>query len=333
MRRQIGIGLALTAASLALSLVLLEVVLRVGVLRAESFRSTRLETISRTNMKIPDLREPRNAIEPKGEAFRIVVVGDSFAWGDGVYTEDAFPFRLESQINQLSMSRDFEVINWSHPGWSTIHQMRSLIKEFDRLSPDLLVLSFVLNDPEPAQSRVREENWQTLETRIPEAGLSGFFFRHSRIFGLLSTGLENRRLRRAMNTYYHELFEGQTWEDCQWALRRIRTTAYERDIPMALVVFPLFQGQMDNTYPYLDLHAKVRATGDTLGIPVLDLFDTYRGVDGRRLATIPFTDAHPSELAHRLAAGAILEFLIEKSLVPPPSGPLGELPTEAEETS
>ena len=316
MRRQLGIGLALTVASLVLSLMLLEVVLRVGVLQTESFRATRLETISGSNMKIPDLREPRNTVEPKGEAFRIVVVGDSFAWGDGVHTEDAFPFRLERQINQLSISRDFEVINWSHPGWSTIHQMRSLIKELDRLSPNLLVLSFVLNDPEPVRSRARERNWQTLGTRTPEAGLSGFLFRHSRIFGLLSTGLENRRLRRAMNNYYHDLFEGQTWEDCLWALRRIRTASYERDIPIALVVFPLFQGQMDNTYPYLDLHEKVKATEETFGVPVLDLFDAYQGVDGRRLATVPFTDAHPSELAHRLAADAILEFLIEKGLVP-----------------
>jgi len=193
--------------------------------------------------------------------------------------------------------------------------MRSLIKVLDRLSPDLLVLSFVLNDPEPAQRRAREDNWQALETRVPERGLSGFLFRHSRIFGLLSNGLENRRLRRAMNTYYHELFEGQTWVDCRWALRKIRTASVDRGIPIALVVFPLFQGQMDSTYPYFDLHARVRAMEETLGIPVLDLFDTYRGVDGRRLAVVPFTDAHPNELAHRLAADAIAEFLIEEGLI------------------
>jgi hypothetical protein len=230
------------------------------------------------------------------------------------------------------MSRAFEVINWSHPGWSTIHETRSLTNELDRLSPDLLVLSFVLNDPEPAQRGPREENWGPLETRVPETGPSRFLFRHSRIFGLLWTGLENRRLRRELDAYYHKLFEGQTWIDCRWALRRIRAASYERGIPMVLVVFPLFQGQMDSTYPYLDLHARVRAMEDTLGVPVLDLFETYRGVDGRRLAVVPFTDAHPSELAHRLAADAILEFLLEKGLVPlqsePADEPLAGTPTD-----
>jgi hypothetical protein len=66
----------------------------------------------------------------------------------------------------------------------------------------------------------------------------------------------------------------------------------------------------------------LRDTGESLGVPVLDLLETYWGVDGRRLAVIPFTDAHPSELAHRIASDTILEFLIEKDLLPPLDGPV-----------
>ncbi|MEJ2085517.1 MAG: SGNH/GDSL hydrolase family protein [Acidobacteriota bacterium] len=316
MRRHTGIGVLITIVSLVVSLGLLEMVLRLGALRTERFRSTNVVTIPDSNMKQPDLRPPQTSVPPKGEAFRILSVGDSFAWGFGVHAEDAFPVRLERQINQRSQSTSYEVVNWSHPGWSTIHELRSLTKTLDMLSPDLLLLSFVLNDPESAKKRVREITWEPVVPRQPAPGLSQFLYYRSRIYQMLWTGLENRRLRRALNTYYHDLFEGESWENCLWALRKIRAISAQRKIPMSVVIFPLFQGQMDDTYPYLDLHEKIRAAVNKLDVPVLDLFETYRGVDGRRLAVVPFTDAHPSELAHRLAADAILDFLVENSLVP-----------------
>ena len=112
MIRQFAIGLAISIASLSLCLVGIEVVLRLPALQVEAPRSTRLDTVSTTPMKVPDLRQPRDRIDPKGEAFRIVVVGDSFSWGDGVHSEDAFPFRLENQLNLQMDENLFEVVNW-----------------------------------------------------------------------------------------------------------------------------------------------------------------------------------------------------------------------------
>jgi YD repeat-containing protein len=84
-----------------------------------------------------------------------------------------------------------------------------------------------------------------------------------------------------------------------------------------LVVFPIFDSQLDWRYKYDDLHELVGQTAAELGIESLDLLAAaFRGLDGRRLALVPFTDGHPSEIAHRLAAQAILHHLTEAGVLP-----------------
>jgi hypothetical protein len=85
---------------------------------------------------------------------------------------------------------------------------------------------------------------------------------------------------------------------------------------MILVVLPIFDSQLNDSYPYFELHAKAGEVGESLDIPVLDLIGEFQGVDARRLAVVPFTNAHPNELAHRLAADAIVDYLARGKLLP-----------------
>lgn len=316
MKRRVLTGLAVSVASLGLTLAGLEAVIRLGIFTRAPFRATDIKVQSTASMKEPDLREPRSEIRPKNEDFRILVVGDSFAWGAGVYPEDSYPYRIERRLNARFEGDRIEVVNWSHRGWSTWHELRSLRAAIDGLEADLLVLGFVLNDPEPSDRASRERGWAEVLPQTPAPGPSAFLHRHSHLYRLVWTRLENTRVRRAVIDYHHRLFEGETWRDCLWALRRLRSLAAKRSIPMLLVIFPLFESQIDDDYPYSDLHARMRATADELGIPALDLLETYRGVDARRLALVPYSDAHPSELAHRLAADAIVDRLVGERLVP-----------------
>ena len=89
---------------------------------------------------------------------------------------------------------------------------------------------------------------------------------------------------------------------------------------MLLVIFPIFDSPLDHRYPYVEIHRTVGGSAAAeLGIPVLDLLTAFTGMDTRRLAVEPFADAHPNELAHRLAAEAILETLIERGMLPTPA--------------
>lgn len=86
-------------------------------------------------------------IEAKGlDTFRILVLGDSIAWGYGVEFEASFPRQLEKILNE-NLDTDFEVINAAVPGYGTDQEL-DLLKKFGLdCQPDLIIVGmFVEND-------------------------------------------------------------------------------------------------------------------------------------------------------------------------------------------
>jgi hypothetical protein len=309
-------GLLLSAFSVALTLVAIEVGLRVVSLDTTPYRSTVIRGLPESRLAEPDFRLRGAPETPAAGTFRILVVGDSFSWGHGVHPEDTYARRLENRLNAVSRGEQFEVINWSRAGWNTLHEKRSLEGNLGALSPDLLILGFVLNDAEPEDLDTLGQLRVDLVRKEPSPGASSLLYRHSRLYALVWNRLENTRLRRAFNAYYHGLFSGPHWDTCRRALRRIRAMTRNREIPMLLLVFPIFDSQLDDSYAYRDLHTRMAEVGESLKLPVLDLLPVYEGIDARRLAVVPFTDAHPNELAHRIAADAILDYLVRGQLIP-----------------
>lgn len=316
MTRRILIGLALSVSSLLLTLGGLELAARYGVFDNPQPRSTKIDAKARSAMDSPNFRGPEPRSPPKGDAFRILVVGDSFAWGDGIHREDTFAYRLETRLDRVSRGRDFEVINWSRPGWNTVVEYRSVEANIDEISPDLLLLTFVLNDPEPFDPQKVAELRKGLRRREPRLPLSAYLYEYSRLYSMVWDRLENTRIHRAYTTYYPSLYEGKDWRNCLRALEKFRDLTHERSIPMVLLVFPIFDSPMDDSYQYATLHDKMGEVGQSLGVPVMDLFEAYRGVDVYRLAVVPYTDAHPNELGHRIAADTILDYLVRGRLIP-----------------
>lgn len=314
--RETAIRLGLALGSLALVGVALEVGLRLGT--RTPWRPTGFIGGSQSPNR-PDFRDPTvnaSRLAKRPGTFRILAVGDSVTWGSGIHPEDAYPERIGRRLRQFEGDREVEVINWSRSGWNTARQWRSLEGSLDWLAPDLLILGYSLNDPEP--DRIVLDRRLSIERRRPRSGPGMLLYEWSRVFGLVYDRLENSRQRKASDEYYAGLYD----EDA--AARRRQLEALEewrgamrrRGIPMALVIFPMFDSQLGSSYSYAHLHARMANLADDLEVPVLDLLPAYEGVDARRLAVEPFTDSHPNELAHRMAADAILEWLLEQRLLP-----------------
>lgn len=95
----------------------------------------------------------------------------------------------------------------------------------------------------------------------------------------------------------------------QNAMRAMRDWCREREIPFAVVVWPLFQGlETDRQYPFETLHRVVREFGAAEDIPVLDLLPTFQGQSSEAMWVDP-SDPHANEVAHALAAPVIAEFV------------------------
>ncbi len=303
-----------------------ELLLRLVPVGEAEYRQTALYTEHRTPQTQPDFRQRPYQLDKRPGTFRILVVGDSFTWGVGVYSDDTYADRLERRLNALDPEVPIEVIAWARPGWNTEQELEAVREELPRLQPDLMILGFVLNDPEPSVYRQRDVSQLVLERRTPGGWLSAFLHRRSRIYYTLYERFENVRQRRDLTAFYHDFYrDSPAWRACVRALMGFKSLAREHSFPLLLVIFPVFDSDLDEDYPYRDLHETVRATAEGLEITVLDLLPTYKGMEARRLAIVPFTDAHPNELAHRIASDQLMMYLPEQGLVPiewPRSRPL-----------
>jgi lysophospholipase L1-like esterase len=86
-------------------------------------------------------RCPEFTRRKKPGEIRIVVAGDSSAFGAGVEEGSRFSDLLEKNLKILYPGTDFRVINCAVPGYTTF-QVRQLVKdEVSRWSPDVLILS------------------------------------------------------------------------------------------------------------------------------------------------------------------------------------------------
>jgi lysophospholipase L1-like esterase len=99
---------------------------------------------------------------PKPKAvFRIMVIGDSLTWGPGLSPEQRYTTLLEGRLNDAYQGRKFEVLNFGAESASTIEEKETLEKNKDLVQPDLLIVGFCVNDPQP-----RVENYSIERERF-----------------------------------------------------------------------------------------------------------------------------------------------------------------------
>ena len=91
------------------------------------------------------LRNKREGYFKDEETFRIVCLGASPTFGWGVEYEDTYPYRLEKLLKKR-MGKKIEVINAANIGYTSYQGLVFLNKEIDNLNPDLITVSYVLND-------------------------------------------------------------------------------------------------------------------------------------------------------------------------------------------
>ncbi len=305
--------LAAVVLGLAVAVALLETTLRLT--DSPPPRLTGVVEEYRVPVDAPHFRETVSP-EPDAASFRIWVIGDSFTWGDGIYSPDSWGRRLEYLIESVDRSVDIELSTVSRPGWNTMQELAAVEERFDDYDTDLLVLGYCINDAESRRRYGLEDIVEPLVFRPPKGLLVEGLYRASRLFRVGYERLERARQRRALRRYYREIYERPGWQRTREALDGFRELAWNRGVPLVAAVFPVFDQQIDEGYDYRDLHRLVMTELRLRDIPAIDLRHAYRGIDARRLAVDPFADPHPNELAHRIAAQTVARFLIENRLTP-----------------
>jgi len=100
------------------------------------------------NVKINSkgLRDYEYNYKKPDNTFRILVLGDSFAFGVGVDLHNTFPKVLEKKLNNGSTNIKYEVINAGVPAYCTYQELGFLKKEGLKYNPDMIILAFYHDD-------------------------------------------------------------------------------------------------------------------------------------------------------------------------------------------
>jgi len=89
----------------------------------------------------PDVTRPKPS-----STFRIVGIGDSYLFGQGVSDEETYLARLPGLMPTVADGRKVETVNLGVPGFNTVMEVEILGARFAGLRPDLVLIEIVGND-------------------------------------------------------------------------------------------------------------------------------------------------------------------------------------------
>ena len=234
---------------------------------------------------------------------RISIIGDSFTVGQGIAdVEDRFPNIMRRT------APDMEVHVLAVPGFDSG-------AEFDLLSGlvtngyqlDIVVVAYCLNDI----GDLVPEWQQTLQRINKDQEQLGWLKRNSYFANTL-----HYRWKATQDTdildYFgvvRDAYAGPVWEAQKLRLAAMHKLVVSGGGRMGVVTFPFFHA-LKPSYQWLPVHHQLDALWKTLGIPHQDLLPVYQRLEPSDL-TVNKYDAHPNELAHLLAAEAVLKLIQE----------------------
>lgn len=256
------------------------------------------------------LRDYEYPLEKPPGTFRILGLGDSVTYGYRVELDDSFLKVLERRLNAAGEGR-YEVLNLGVPGYNTVQERRMLEETGLAYAPDLILLTYVLNDADDAVD-AQGAIGRAADLAEPPALLAqtvGRFYLPQLVYSRRAQlgGEEDPAAKFADDQ--------PGWQASRTALRDMAELARARGIPLVVAIFPTLV-QLDQRHPYTRLYQRIADTVREVGGYPIQLLPGFLGQAARPLWVGP-ADSHPNARAHAIMADAIEAGLREDQLLPP----------------
>ncbi|MGH9386782.1 MAG: SGNH/GDSL hydrolase family protein [Vicinamibacterales bacterium] len=255
-------------------------------------------------------------VKPDG-LFRVIVLGDSVAWG-----EDGFVKLLRDRFNRVHYG-PVEVINAAIPGYTTYQERTLLERDLLRHRPDLVILQYCLNDHHrflhmlnetgrwlvtPDAERVLVPQGQGPLTTLMRSSYLLLELR-LRLFALMPRSVTQFPWETDHNVA--PAWQDHTWSDFEAHVQAMRDSLARLDARFAVVAVPL-ESQLQQTFLDRDADYTLKPQRTLaeicrrLSVPFLDLHPVF--VSNRKLSL--YKDGlHLKPAGHELMAEHILAFL------------------------
>ncbi len=272
------------------------------------FEKPQFRTFVRINQK--GLRDREYTYERTGATKRILVLGDSFAWGFGVEQSDRFSEHLETSMG-------VEVINAGVSGYSTDQELLWYRNEGIKYQADLVILMFTGNDVSDnhkqrnymiyGKPRFILEGDDLALTGVPVTGVSPQYRlvyslgQRSALVNLVLTARRGirARLRTADPT-------GNPFELTRSLLKEIENVSRQNGAEFMIVTTRVFWSQAETYTSFVDI---LRSDG----FSVLDVEEKFNHEE----MIIP-DDGHWNQAGHKFVASKIEEHMDSNNLLGAP---------------
>lgn len=227
---------------------------------------------------------------------------------------------MDAWLNNDKNNAPVNIDLYAYPEYSTYQQVPVLQTVLRNTKPDLVILAMCLNDTEDWGKKDELLGMKAEMRPQSPTGWVKIFTRHSYFGNWLYRQKGNRKAAQLWFQYYKKIYspDYSGWKKFSKAANRFKNGCETANVPLIVVIFPLFShGIREGNYPLTYCHDALKQTWSKQGVLLLDLFNVYRNMSPMRLQVIPGMDPHPSEIAHRIAAHAIIRFLVENNFLEP----------------
>ncbi|HAL91772.1 MAG TPA: hypothetical protein DCM68_01950 [Verrucomicrobia bacterium] len=245
---------------------------------------------------------------------RVAIIGDSISRGTKVFFYDAFGPRLERLLN-LNPGPPPAMVEVHAMAGATTALSHQLFEAALKENPDLVLLMVSLNDVEDRRNKNDLAQWQKkIEPAAPPAWLNRALG-WSRTYAWAMKAYRASAERKNIVEYFHHLFDPASshWRRFTAAIGKYRDTCEQRGIAMAVVILPPMDRLVN--YPFAFAHRQLRIFFQEARVPYLDLLADFKTRAPERMMVVPGKDGHLSEIAHRIVADSIFQFLIGAGFV------------------
>ncbi|MBF0479017.1 MAG: SGNH/GDSL hydrolase family protein [Candidatus Omnitrophica bacterium] len=268
-------------------------------------------------------RGPQVALSKPTNTTRVMFLGDSFTFGEGVRDEDTYAEQFRRLANapngrlaQIPGYKPVESVNLGVGGFNTSQEWALLNDAGNSLSPDYIVIGYTLNDAEGRLFTIEDGRFvradrearvaEGLATRVEAPAWIKIF----RLHKLLWQAYNQFQLSKKTIQHYEDIYRTNEldWQKTKSAFSSIGTWSREHKVPVIVVIFPVLY-KINNHYPFESIHNLVHAELDKAGLSYIDLWPALKRYRDMDLWVHP-TDQHPNEKVHRIAAEELEKYFL-----------------------
>lgn len=249
------------------------------------------------------------------DIYRILAIGDSQTFGNGLVLADTWPKQLEAISNQAAMAKGIEVINAGLPGSDTWQHEIILGRMLTAYQPDAVVLALYVNDiverfnPKPTT----ESKNNQLVKRV------GYILKQSALLVTLRTTMQTIQQLQSPNkgaALQISLMKGESspelekrWEQVDRSLAAIKRKSDINNSRFGIVLLPR-RDQISGQIPWEAYKNRLVNIAERHQIPVVSAFTSLQEAykTYRKALFIPW-DGHNSKIANKIIAQEIADKL------------------------